>query len=234
MKVFNINDNWQYKKGLGVALGDLGKPQFESQIVMLPHDAVINSPHNEESPNGSKTGFYDSFGMNYTRTLVVDDIESKVYYLAFDGVYCNAFISVNDCAAGKCHNGYAPFTLDITPYLEKGENVIKVVVKNDVQTARWYSGGGIYRDVNLLVGNAIHILPDGVRISTESIAEGYAVVRVNTEFENCSLHKEKLTLITEVCTLSGETVAKHSQYYSSLGRDTARFRTRITVNNPKL
>ena len=74
----------------------------------------------------------------------------KIVTLEFEGIYQNAFIYVNNSFAGKHPYGYGNFYVDITKFMKTSENVVKVVVKNGVPSGRWYTGGGIYRDVYIM------------------------------------------------------------------------------------
>ncbi len=66
--------------------------------------------------------------------------------VAFDGIYMNADIWVNDHHAADHVYGYTAFELDITDYVRFGEkNLIAVRVKNEGLNCRWYTGSGIYR-----------------------------------------------------------------------------------------
>ena len=92
----------------------------------------------------------------------------------------NCSVFVNNCLAGQHVNGYTPFILDISKFVHIGENKLKVVVRNGVPSSRWYTGTGIYRDVNLYQGKEIHISPNGVRLTTLQAETDLAVVRVET------------------------------------------------------
>ena len=69
--------------------------------------------------------------------------------LHFEGVYQKAEVFVNGQKAGQHHYGYTPFTVDVTPYINKDKKEVnEVVVKvdnSDQPNCRWYSGSGIYR-----------------------------------------------------------------------------------------
>ena len=103
----------------------------------------------------------------YTKTFSMNaDDKDKNVYLEFEGVYQNAFVYVNNSFAGKCPYGYSNFYVDITKYLNYNEpNALKVVVKNGVPSGRWYTGGGIYRDVNLMIADRLHLAPDSVQLA---------------------------------------------------------------------
>lgn len=79
--------------------------------------------------------------------------------------------------------GYTNFYIDLTGKLKTGEeNELKVIADNSrTLNSRWYTGSGIYRPVNLWVGEKNHILPEGVRIQTVSTEP--AVIRVRTDWE---------------------------------------------------
>ncbi len=81
-------------------------------------------------------------------------------------------------------HGYTGFYVDLTDKLRIGEdNEIKVVADNtQTPNSRWYSGSGIYRNVNLLVGDKRHVKLDGVKVVTERIHP--AVISVQTEVDD--------------------------------------------------
>ena len=76
----------------------------------------------------------------------------------------NATVEVNGSRAALQHNGYIPFAVRITPYLAFGvDNRITISVNPSMQTnARWYTGAGVFRSVQLLHLPGLHIAPDGI------------------------------------------------------------------------
>ena len=76
------------------------------------------------------------------------------------------------------------FYVDATKYVHAGQkNTIKVVVKNAVPSGRWYTGGGIYRDVNIMVSEPLHLAPQGVRLATVEAEKDLAVIRAELPVE---------------------------------------------------
>lgn len=66
------------------------------------------------------------------------------------------------------------------------ENVLTVKVDNSIEdVSRWYSGSGIYRDVNLYTSEDLFIQPETLNITPISVEEG-AVLKVSSIFENQS------------------------------------------------
>ena len=88
---------------------------------------------------------------------------------------------MNNSFAGKCPYGYSNFYVDITKYLNYNEpNALKVVVKNGVPSGRWYTGGGIYRDVNLMIAGRLHLVPDSVQLAAIEVEDDQAIIRAKS------------------------------------------------------
>lgn len=176
--------------------------------VTLPHDAMLSE---ERSPDGgtSHAGGYFPGGIYiYQKTFELpEDARGKTILLEFEGVYQRSKVHINGQLAGGWPSGYTRFYVAADPYLSFDKpNHIRVVVDNsDVPNSRWYSGSGIYRHVNLLIGNKTHIRPNGVRITTRSVGEP-AQIRVETLVDNktgldCKVQVEILD--------SGKVIAQH-------------------------
>ena len=88
------------------------------------------------------------------------------------------------------------------------KNQIQVIARNaDQPNSRWYSGSGLYRNVNLLTGKRLHIQTDGLRITTPEIDENTAVVAVETRLVNEEKSNRKICLITEIRDAQGNIAA---------------------------
>ena len=69
---------------------------------------------------------YSSSECIYTSTLTIDNLNSvKKYYIDLGKVYYSADLKINDKIVGSAI--YSPFVFDITPYIKKGDNTIKIV-----------------------------------------------------------------------------------------------------------
>lgn len=165
-----FNDGWRfYKFGYEDAMKE----------VNLPHDAMQEEKRAPEY--GSASGFFPGGKYVYEKTWMVDaDIVQKAVCLEFEGVYENSSVYVNEKKVGGHVYGYTNFFVDLTDKLCVGKNTVKVIADNSAQpNSRWYSGSGIYRNVNLYTGSIDHIVPDGVRITTLSLQP--TVIRVQCE-----------------------------------------------------
>lgn len=230
-----FNDNWIYNKGSGLQLSDMMK-MGDGTPVNLPHDAVINEPHDLDGPNKYKTGYYPSFNCNYAKTFFVPaEDKGKTVVFEFEGVYMNCSVFINNSFAGKNANGYSGFCIDASDYLNYGKNnKITVVVKNESQNSRWYSGGGIYRDVNIIKANSLHIVADGVKIKTESTDGGMAVLHIHSRIENKSYERKSFYLKNDVLDESGKIVASDIAKATVLSGESISLTQRVCVKKPKL
>lgn len=199
MKRKLFNDNWKFWKG-GDAFSLIWNVPDNAETVTLPHDAMIHEKAYEGSPNSGMTGYRD--GNYYTYVKMLDYMplaEGENVILRFEGIYKDAFVFVNGEFAGKEHNGYTTFDVDISDHLRQGSNEIRVQVHNgDMPNSRWYSGGGIYRDVYLLTSGKTYIEPNGVRILTESADDTAAVLLVKSHIHNDITTLRKLVIKTKI------------------------------------
>lgn len=107
----------------------------------------------------------------------------KRYFLRFEGVYRDFTVWVNGVYIDRVTCGYLGVTFDVTDQLILGEtNSIAVRVDCSQYDGWWYDGGGIYRDVKLLVSGDcychqediyVHTTPDGrINVSAELTNKG--------------------------------------------------------------
>ena len=116
----------------------------------------------------------------------------KCITIDFDGVYMDSDVYVDGKHVGNYPYGYSPFSYDITDYVIADgmtENVIAVHTNNQQPSSRWYSGSGIYRDVQLTVTDPVHISRYGTKVTTPDLEAEYTggqdvSVHVGTTLEN--------------------------------------------------
>ena len=172
MKKTNFNLNWQFKRV---------DSDEAPQSINLPHDAMLYEKRDRNTPTAGACGYFPGGAYEYSKTFYMpEDEHENVHILEFEAVYKNASVYINGVLAAQRPYGYTNFYVSMDEHLHfGGENQIKVIADNSaVPNSRWYSGSGIYRNVNLYTGNAFHFLPDGLLISTadnESVAVKAAV-----------------------------------------------------------
>lgn len=147
-----LSHDWSFTLlPLGSTLEDTAQAQWVP--VDLPHDWLIaDTDHLYRDGDGW-----------YRRRLIFSSSDlSGHIFLSFDGVYMDADILLNGAVLFTEHYGYAPFIVDLTPFALEGENELLVHVRHQAPNSRWYSGAGIYRDVELLTLPDPCILPDSI------------------------------------------------------------------------
>lgn len=157
--------------------------------VTLPHDAMLNTPRNTE-PGFTWFLLAGWRGNDYTYTKnlhITSELINKHLVLEFEGVYCMTTVTVNDRPVAEKAYGYTPFTVELDGLLREGDNTIEVTahVPQDGHN-RWYTGGGIYRPVHLLVGEDAYMQRYGVRVTTLSVAPACVRVEVMTHGGDCA------------------------------------------------
>lgn len=166
------------------------------QNVNLPHDWDIYHTPKVKAATENGGGYYPA-GIGWYRKQFYTPT-AELVSLHFEGVYQRCEVYVNGKLAGKHAYGYTPFTIDVTPFLQqKGKNTIAVRVDNSLQpNCRWYSGSGIYRHVWLQTSGRLHIVENGVYVTTPKVSENQAVVRVAVEVVNESEHQREAQVVS--------------------------------------
>lgn len=165
MKIL-FNDSWTNFNG------------NESFNVSLPFDAMLREKRDVNNPNKKQAAYFCGGIYTFTKELEIKkEWLDKRISIFFEGVYNNAKVFINDEFIHENKYGYIEFEVDITNYVRVGNNVIKVIVDNSlVPCCRWYSGAGIYRDVNLIISDKDDI--KDIKIITKSIEP--AVINVSS------------------------------------------------------
>lgn len=166
MKKVDFNRGWTFRR--------IGEDAIKS--VDLPHDAMFSEPRTSNSAGGVNTGWFEGYDYLYEKTFMRP--ESSNVWLELEGVYHNAEVWLNGQKLAFRPHGYVPIWVNLSEKLKDGENTVQVIARNaDQPNSRWYSGAGIYRPAWLHLAPSAYIMPEGVRVTTESISP--AVVRVD-------------------------------------------------------
>ena len=117
---------------------------------------------------------------------------------------------VNGQKVGGTDYGYLGFETDITKLLRyDADNVVAVSASTGKKGgSRWYTGGGLFRDVHLLVKDSVSIARHGVFISTPIITEQSADVNVQVEVEGISGKQLDVEINARIYSPKGELVTE--------------------------
>ena len=181
--------------------------------VDLPHDYSINREFS--TSNEAESGFLPGGVSWYRKRFIApEELKNKNVLFHLEGAYMNTEVYVNEQKVGEHHHGYTGAAFDITKYLHtdgKTENIIAVRTENKVPTSRWYSGSGIYRDVNLVVTDKLHVGHYGTKIEAKDLAEnkdGDVQTNVKTTIVNNYENQQTFSIQHQLVDADGQVVAQ--------------------------
>lgn len=180
------NTNWKFSLSGSEESKNLGFDDKSWRNVTIPHDWSMESDFKADNAMGNESGYLQAGTGWYRKQLnMPKEWKGKTVKIIFDGVYQDSKVYVNGDSVGAHFYGYTPFVVDVTKQLQVGSNIIAVRVDNSRQkNCRWYSGSGIYRKVQLVVSDPVHISPWGIAVTTPKVSSTEAVVLVQTDVKN--------------------------------------------------
>lgn len=167
----SINCGWQFHRGDVKNISELKSTQGGDDVVNLPHDFLIGqdwvAPDASERPDNSDAGSnvrsrlssrgFKEMGIGWYRYEFTpkDEWKGKRIVLDFQGIMLVGDVYLNGKRIGGTDYGYLGFDIDLSKLLKWGQPN-EIAVKADTQNSsnsRWFTGAGLYRDVNLIVTN---------------------------------------------------------------------------------
>ncbi|MGA9638461.1 glycoside hydrolase family 2 TIM barrel-domain containing protein [Flavobacterium sp.] len=201
----------------------------------LPHDWSIE--HDFSQKLEGCTAFMPGGIGWYSKIFNTPIKENQKCYIIFDGVYNNAEFWINGMRIGNHPYGYAPIYYDLTHLLapESKENRLSVRVDHSrYADSRWYTGSGIYRNVQLLIVDKLHIPVWGTFVTTPKVTKNNATVNVQVEVENNYNEAKNGTIITDIFNPKGQKVATETTTFSLNSNQKSTLNQLATVTNPNL
>ncbi|WP_183209345.1 glycoside hydrolase family 2 TIM barrel-domain containing protein [Bacteroides reticulotermitis] len=181
-KEFNFNFNWKFNLGHVENAPAIDFDDNSWRSIDLPHDFQIEMPW--EKSGNSQRG-YKAMGEGwYRKTFKADPKwKGKRVLLDIEGIMLNGDVYLNGEKVGGTDYGYLGFEADITKRINyDGDNAVAVYASTR-GNSRWYTGGGLFRDVHLIVKDSISVARHGVFITTPEISAENAKVNLQVEIE---------------------------------------------------
>lgn len=174
------------------------------RAVTLPHDWAIEGPFLETGPYGGM-GRLPSWGIGwYRRTIdIAAGDAGKSIFLDVDGAMSYATVWLNGRLVGGWPYGYNSWRLDLTPYVRTGANQLAIRLDNPPESARWYPGGGLYRNVWLTKTAPVHVGQWGMVVTTPEVSAERATVRVAVTVDNDGAAAANVRVATAIYALDG-------------------------------
>ena len=228
-----LTDDWSFSRD-----------QQTWQTVRVPHDWAIAGPFDkkwdlqnvaieqngetEATEKSGRSGALPWIGEgHYKRTITIPE-GYKHAMLVFDGAMAEPTVSINGMQAGYWAYGYNTFRVDITPFIQTGDNLLEVDLQNVEESSRWYPGAGIYRPVKLVLTSKGWIDPWKTFIRTRELNANQAILDVNVGIG--SALDGGLKFEVEICDATGKMVASGSS--DDLNNEGIA-QMAITVNQPQ-
>jgi len=166
--------------------------------IQVPHDWAVALPFAQgpiarDSDRGAAHGFKaigrdfpeNSIGWYRIPIEITGADKGRSIWLEFDGVFRDCLIFVNGYVAGRNESGYAPFRVEIDDFLNYDGKPNVITVRSDASLGEgwFYEGAGIYRHVDLVSADPVHIPQWGTFVRSELRTNG-ALIHTQTEVFN--------------------------------------------------
>jgi beta-galactosidase len=232
--VENFNFGWKFNKGDVTDGQNPGLNDTGWRVLDLPHDWSIEGPFSKDYASG--TGFLPGGIGWYRKTFRISANEkNRKVFISFEGIYNNSEVWINGNYLGKRPYGYISFQYDLTPYIKFGkENLIAVKVDHSkFGDSRWYTGSGIYRNVNLVYTSPVHLKQWGVFASSKDVSADKATFDIETSVINESGKASEVT-ISNYLMYRTDTVKKLTEELTVGSSSTEVINQKMEIANPKL
>ena len=252
----SINQGWQFHRGDVKNISELKTSQSGDDVVNLPHDFLIGqdwvAPDASERPDNSDAGSnvrsrlssrgFKEMGIGWYRYELTpkDEWKGKRIVLDFQGIMLVGDVYLNGQRIGGTDYGYLGFDIDLSKLLKWGQPN-EIAVKADTQNpsnSRWFTGAGLYRDVNLIVTNKDLFFP---RHPLFIRTQGNKEVKIKAEIINLQKvargqSAAKMPVGVRILDADGKVVAeqKNDIHFNAKWRDREYELPSISLENAKL
>lgn len=241
--VHNLNSGWQFSTD-----------STNWRTVDLPHDFQIESkwvaPVENESFKSdpsiatvksrlSARGFKEMGKGYYAKSFVPDTAwKGKRVLLDFEGIMLFGDAWFNGEPIGGTDYGYLGFEADITDKIkwDQPNEILVVADTGKPENSRWYTGGGLYRDVNVIVTDPKqYFARNPLWIVTPEITNEEALVVVGGEIVNLNKPDSVRVGITITDPKGTVVYSKKKVHRNNRRQNTREFTLdSITIANPML
>lgn len=235
----NLRHGWLFHQGeLDSPQAALNVDSFDGQPVLVPHDWAAAGPFDPEAHGGTGKLPWQGIGWYRNELELPKSEQGKRVYLDFDGVMAFPTIYLNGEEVGSWDYGYTPFRIDLTDHFQFGEtNVLAVRVDTTKWSSRWYPGAGIYRAVELVTKNPIHVANWGLGITTDGDEQQGLPAEnatLSIAIENHLEHDQSVEIQTVLLDPDGKEVAADSRSAHLLAGATSHRKLSLRVPQPRL
>ena len=197
-----FNFGWRFSLGNPEGAERTDYDDSDWRTLDLPHDYQFEQPWAENENKGR--GFKRMCEGWYRKTFKVpESLKGRRVLLDFEGVMYVSDVYVNGKKVASNEYGYTGFEADITKAVHYGGDNVVAVYSNTgaVNASRWYTGGGIYRNVWLDATNDTRIARHGLYVTTEG-------EKVKVQVQVVGWQRHDIKVVTRVKDSQGQVVAE--------------------------
>lgn len=197
-----FNFGWRFSLGNPEGAERTDYDDSDWRTLDLPHDYQFEQPWAENENKGR--GFKRMCEGWYRKTFnVPESLKGRRVLLDFEGVMYVSDVYVNGKKVASNEYGYTGFEADITKAVNYGGDNVVAVYSNTgaVNASRWYTGGGIYRNVWLDATNDTRIARHGLYVTTEG-------EKVKVQVQVVGWQRHDIKVVTRVKDSQGQVVAE--------------------------
>jgi beta-galactosidase len=241
-----FSDAWKFYRGDATGAQATGFNDASWTTVYLPHTVKEELNYRTSSIETGICWYRKSFTPSTT-------LAGKKVYLEFEAAMQRAQVWINGTSVITHLGGYTPFVVDISGYVKQGTITVVAVKLENAPSTEFPPGtpdpdflyfGGLYRDVNMLVMDSLHIthpilanIPagGGVFVTYPLVSTSSATVQVKTHVLNERASAQSCIVTTSILGADGAVVTSNAAPAVSISSGTASTVTQtLTVSSPKL
>ncbi|MAD15694.1 MAG: glycoside hydrolase family 2 [Alteromonadaceae bacterium] len=236
----DFNRDWLFSLSDNTQFSNTNFDDSAWRTLNLPHDWSVELAFDKQKGDGA-TGYLPGGIGWYRKHFTTPSNSSELpkaqqrHFIYFDGVYNRSDVYLNGQKLGAQEYGYTPFYYDVTSVLapEGEDNVIAVRVNHSRYIdSRWYTGSGIYRNVEFITTGALHIPIWGSYVLTPSITDSNAHVVLATKIANAQAQSAQFTVQSYIENAQQQVVAKHEQVHQLAANSTLTANQEMNIARP--
>ncbi|GGK10328.1 beta-galactosidase [Yeosuana aromativorans] len=234
-ETINLQNDWKFIKGNPENASQITFDDTQWKTVKIPHDWAIGEPFIKDGDGNTGKLPWKAEGW-YRKILdIKPSYKNKRVILVFDGVMAFPKVYINGNLAGEWDYGYNSFYIDITNFLNfDKKNILAVHADTHQHDSRWYPGGGIYRKVQMIVTNPVHVNIWGTYITTPIIKENLADVRISSIILNQSKSDQEVKIEHIIVNSNGNEIDRDSISRTVLSGKDKNLEVTLQVPNPEM
>ncbi len=239
-EVIPANDGWRFFAGDPDGAELPGYADSGWLEVSVPHDFQISQPWVEPAPDEKPDNdnpmanirsrlsarAFKEMGVGWYRKHfhAPSDWKEKRVVVDFEGILLTGDVFLNGKRIGGTDYGYLGFESDISDLLNiGGENVLAVRADTGKpDNSRWYTGAGLYRDVNFIITSKDrYFMRHPLQITTPDVSASNAAVIVAGEVFN-NVKCDSISVGIEIVSPTGDKLYERISRHKTHPRQKAR------------